>query len=60
MLNYSKITPEKIAYDRPSSKLIGFLKKHYGLAKYLPQNNNYVIFSKYFGPTDDPNIDQLP
>jgi alpha-tubulin N-acetyltransferase 1 len=40
--------PEKLAYDRPSEKLTGFLKKHYGLAKFIPQNNNYVIFDKYF------------
>ena len=40
--------PDKLAYDRPSEKLIGFLKKHYGLAKYVPQNNNYVIFDRYF------------
>lgn len=39
------VHPAKIAYDRPSSKLIGFLSKHYGLKSYVPQNNNYVVFS---------------
>ena len=40
--------PEKLAYDRPSDKLISFLKKHYGLSGFIPQNNNYVIFDRYF------------
>ena len=48
MLDNEKINPEKLGYDRPSSKLIGFLSKHYGLKNYVPQNNNYVVFSKYF------------
>ena len=30
------VHPAKIAYDRPSSKLIGFLAKHYGLRNYVP------------------------
>ncbi len=40
-----------MAYDKPSEKLFGFLKKHYGLSSYIPQNNNYVIFDKYWAPT---------
>ena len=48
MLENEKINPEKLAYDRPSPKLIGFLKKHYGLINYVPQNNNYVIFNQYW------------
>ena len=38
----------KMGYDRPSSKLLSFLKKHYGLDKYIQQNNNYVIYDSYF------------
>ncbi|CAK67726.1 unnamed protein product (macronuclear) [Paramecium tetraurelia] len=48
MLRCENIMPEKIAYDRPSPKLLGFLKKHYHLSNYIPQNNNFVIFSQYF------------
>ena len=40
--------PEKLAYDRPSEKLISFLKKHYNLCSFIPQNNNYVIFDRFF------------
>lgn len=47
-MNYENKVPEKLAYDRPSPKLIGFLKKHYGLSKFIPQNNNFVIFDQYF------------
>ena len=43
--------PAKLAYDRPSNKLIGFLSKHYGLKGYVPQNNNYVVFNQYWDPS---------
>lgn len=36
MLTYQKINPAKIAYDKPSPKLLGFLRKHYGLSRYIP------------------------
>ncbi len=48
MLKMEGVKPEKLAYDRPSEKLIGFLGKHYGLKRYVPQNNNYVVFNAYF------------
>lgn len=41
-------SPHEIAYDRPSPKLISFLKKYFSLVDYIPQNNNYVIFKEYF------------
>jgi len=44
MLEVEKVTPDKLAYDRPSPKLIGFCAKHYGLKSYQPQNNNFVVF----------------
>lgn len=44
MLEYTKLHPAKFAYDRPSPKLLGFLRKHYNLTDYIPQNNNYVVF----------------
>ena len=48
MLKFENIQPKLIAYDRPSPKLVGFLKKHYGLSNYVAQNNNFVIFNDYF------------
>lgn len=57
-MEYEKVRPEKLAYDRPSEKLLAFLSKHYGLKRYVPQNNNYVVFNAYFdssqvaAPTD--------
>jgi len=44
--------PRFLATDRPSPKLIGFLRKHYNLHKNIPQVNNYVIFEGFF--TDRP------
>ena len=48
MLAEMKSEPAVIAYDRPSSKLIGFLGKHFNLHNYVQQNNNYVVFDDYF------------
>jgi len=48
MLATEAVEPRKLAYDRPSSKLIAFLNRHYGLSQYTPQNNNYVIFNQYW------------
>ena len=35
-------------WQRPSPKLIGFMRKHYGLTNYVPQQNKFVIFDEYF------------
>jgi alpha-tubulin N-acetyltransferase 1 len=48
MLQVSGVQPNKIAIDRPSPKLISFMRKHYGLCDYIPQNNNFVIYREYF------------
>lgn len=37
-----------MAYDRPSIKLLSFLKKHFNLYEYIPQANNFVVFNDYF------------
>lgn len=48
MLKFENTLPKLLAYDRPSPKLLNFLSKHFGLSKFLSQNNNYVIFNDYF------------
>ena len=64
MIARENIDPRYLAVDRPSEKLISFLRKHYGLANIIPQVrkskissrflrnvfqvNNYVIFSGFF------------
>ena len=55
MLATEKIYPEKLGYDRPSPKLLAFCAKHYGLKKYVPQNNTFVVFDAYWGdvPTNN-------
>ena len=37
-----------MAVDRPSPKLLAFLRKHYNLAQPIPQVNNYVICDGFF------------
>ena len=48
MLQDQKATPKFMAIDRPSPKLLAFLRKYYGLAKAIHQVNNYVIFDGFF------------
>ena len=56
MLEHEGVRPEKLGYDRPSPKLLGFLAKHYGLKRYVPQNNNFVVYSQYF---EDGNVENV-
>jgi alpha-tubulin N-acetyltransferase 1 len=48
MLRNENTGPNKIAIDRPSPKMIGFMRKNYGLTDYIPQNNNFVVYRQYF------------
>lgn len=56
MLKTAHAEPHKLAYDRPSPKLMGFLRKYYKLTKFVPQQNNYVVFNKYFTTSSSLNI----
>ncbi|ODM91638.1 Alpha-tubulin N-acetyltransferase 1 [Orchesella cincta] len=47
------IPVEHFAIDRPSDKLLNFLRKHYNLAKIIPQVNNFVIFDGFFNSRSD-------
>ena len=40
--------PARLAYDRPSPKLLAFLAKRFHLRARKPQNNNYVVFRDYW------------
>ncbi|KNC30381.1 Alpha-tubulin N-acetyltransferase 1 [Lucilia cuprina] len=55
MLADENWTPVKCSVDRPSEKLLGFLKKHYGLVRTIPQSNNFVLYEGFF---DDGNKQQ--
>ena len=48
MLQHEGAIPSRFAYDRPSPKLLGFLRKHYGLSDFVPQQNKFVIFEQFF------------
>uniref|UniRef100_A0A8C0C4J3 Alpha-tubulin N-acetyltransferase 1 n=1 Tax=Buteo japonicus TaxID=224669 RepID=A0A8C0C4J3_9AVES len=48
MLQSERVEPWRLAVDRPSEKLLAFLRKHYGLADAIPQVNNFVIFEGFF------------
>ncbi|KAJ6652883.1 hypothetical protein lerEdw1_010541 [Lerista edwardsae] len=48
MLQRERIEPHQLAVDRPSEKLLCFLRKHYNLCDTIPQVNNFVIFQGFF------------
>jgi len=50
MLEVERVLPNKLAYDRPSPKLIKFLEKYFDLKSFVPQNNNFVIYDAYWRP----------
>ncbi|PSN37578.1 Alpha-tubulin N-acetyltransferase [Blattella germanica] len=54
MLMEENALPQHLAIDRPSEKFLGFLYKHYGLNKILPQTNNFVVFEGFF--IDHPDL----
>uniref|UniRef100_A0A8C0G5C9 Alpha-tubulin N-acetyltransferase 1 n=1 Tax=Chelonoidis abingdonii TaxID=106734 RepID=A0A8C0G5C9_CHEAB len=48
MLQRERVQPHQLAVDRPSEKLLCFLRKHYNLQGTIPQVNNFVIFEGFF------------
>jgi len=48
MIENENKQPKDLGYDRPSPKLLGFLKKYYNLRNYSPQTNNFVVYDDYF------------
>lgn len=48
MLAAEGLEARSLAYDRPSPKMLPFLRKHYGLSNYNEQPNNFVVFDDYF------------
>ena len=47
MLEREGVDPAAFGYDRPSPKLLAFLRKHFGLADFVPQSNNFVVFVRH-------------
>ena len=47
MLAHERVLPEKLGYDRPSSKLIAFCRRHFGLCDYM-QEHNFVLFQEFW------------
>jgi len=42
------IAPSALAIDRPSSKMMAFLRRHFGLIGFVEQPNKFVIYDQYF------------
>ncbi|KAJ3235336.1 Alpha-tubulin N-acetyltransferase 1 [Chytriomyces hyalinus] len=50
MLETEQTTAAKLAYDRPSPRMMSFLKKHYTLHDFISQANNFIIFKQLPSP----------
>ncbi|CAK5070421.1 unnamed protein product [Meloidogyne enterolobii] len=48
MLKSESTTPQKCAFDKPSSSLLHFLEKHYGLKHPIWQPTTFVVFPEFF------------
>ena len=57
MLDYENINPDSLAYDRPTLRLLSFLKKNYGLDNYITQSNSFIIFDSFFSENSILNYD---
>ena len=57
MLNYENKHPASLAYDRPTLRLLSFMKKNYGLKDYMTQNNSFMIYEQFFNQEGYPNND---
>ena len=44
----SKLVPCQCAYDRPSNKLIAFMKKNYGYSSSDLQPNKFMLFDDFW------------
>lgn len=51
MLHEEGLTPAQLAIDRPSEKLLSFMKRHFGLQSYTAQTNNFVVYHEFFDNT---------
>jgi len=60
MLRDEGIAPSKLAIDRPSPKLVNFMRKHYHLSSFVPQNNNFVIYNDYFESAQSTRLPPAP
>lgn len=49
----------QMAIDRPSEKLLAFLRKHYSLEHQIPQMNNFVIYDGFFEMNQDGNNNNI-
>lgn len=58
MLDNESKLPHQLGYDRPSSKLMNFLVKHYHLSGHIPQVNQFVVFNAYFDESSSVREDQ--
>jgi hypothetical protein len=47
MLSVEMVSPHQLAYDRPSPKMLAFLKKNFALSDHMPQANNYVVYREF-------------
>ncbi|KAK8885130.1 hypothetical protein M9Y10_044259 [Tritrichomonas musculus] len=53
-----RLEMKQIPIDRPSSLCLSFMKKHFGLSEYIPQNNKFVVFDQFWTGQFPPDYNQ--
>uniref|UniRef100_A0AC34RHD1 Alpha-tubulin N-acetyltransferase n=1 Tax=Panagrolaimus sp. JU765 TaxID=591449 RepID=A0AC34RHD1_9BILA len=48
MLEKEQVTPEKLAFDKPTLPLLNFLDKHYNLTNPVWQATSFAVFPEFF------------
>ena len=56
MLAKEKTISDVLAYDRPSPKFRNFLRRHFDLHETIQQDNNFMIFRKFFAAPSSKSV----
>jgi alpha-tubulin N-acetyltransferase 1 len=56
MLEEEELEMKQVPIDRPSRLCLAFMKKHFGLERYLPQANNFVVFEQFWASRMPPDM----
>jgi len=59
MLQDQNVEAHNLAIDRPSPKLVAFLKKHYRLSNPLHQRNNFTVYEGIFTKVSDKIVEDF-
>jgi alpha-tubulin N-acetyltransferase 1 len=48
MLEHQRLEMRQVPIDRPSALCLSFMSRQFGLADYIPQANQFVVFDEFW------------